>query len=151
MRFPSNIKVAVQRAMAVTNGVREGPAKAGPPSSASSSDISSAAMALATAATVGASTGLSPADASRPADAQEEEGNSAVPTSLQLFEEEANRKIAGGPTQIEVSRDESTGRFVLRVLDKATGTVLRQFPPETTLRVSEKLSELSGMLFADDA
>ena len=61
---------------------------------------------------------------------------------------QANEQISGGAQRIEVDRDERSGRFVMKVVDSATGQLLRQFPPESLLKVNERLEELSGMLLA---
>ncbi len=73
--------------------------------------------------------------------------------NLEMLEKKADAassEIAHIGGRIEVDRDEGTGRFVMRVLDKSSGDVIRQFPPETVLRVSERLNELSGMLIATE-
>lgn len=42
--------------------------------------------------------------------------------------------------------DDKTGDLVVRVLDKETGEVIRQIPPEEMLKLREKLEELTGVL-----
>jgi len=39
----------------------------------------------------------------------------------------------------------------MKVVDSESGRVVRQFPPESALKVSERLDELSGMLLAKEA
>ncbi|ROR01923.1 flagellar protein FlaG [Desulfosoma caldarium] len=41
---------------------------------------------------------------------------------------------------------DKTGDLVVRVLDKDTGEIIRQIPPEEMLRLREKLEELTGVL-----
>ncbi len=41
---------------------------------------------------------------------------------------------------------DKTGDLVVRVLDKDTGEVIRQIPPEEMLKLREKLEELTGVL-----
>jgi flagellar protein FlaG len=43
--------------------------------------------------------------------------------------------------------DESAHRIVVTIIDKETGEVIRQIPPESVLKQAEALKELSGMLF----
>jgi len=75
----------------------------------------------------------------------------AVPQSLDALVDKANQDINHGSNRIEVQKDVGSGRFVMRIVDKASGDVIRQYPPETVVRLSERLNELSGMLFATDA
>jgi len=65
--------------------------------------------------------------------------------------DKANQDINHGSNRIEVQKDVGSGRFVMRIVDKTSGEVIRQYPPETVVRLSERLNELSGMLFANDA
>ena len=63
----------------------------------------------------------------------------------------ASEQIAGGSHKIEIAIDEHSRRFVMKVIDADSGHVVRQFPPESILKVSERLDELSGMLLAKEA
>lgn len=48
--------------------------------------------------------------------------------------------------RLSFSLHDKTGDLVVRVLDKDTGEVIRQIPPEEMLRLREKLEELTGVL-----
>ena len=63
----------------------------------------------------------------------------------------ASQEIFGESQRVEVSRDSRSGRFVMSVVDSESGEVIRQFPPESIQKVSERLDELSGMLLAVEA
>jgi flagellar protein FlaG len=65
--------------------------------------------------------------------------------------ERVSAEISGGRHRIEVAMDGGTGRFVMKVVDSDSGLVVRQFPPESVLRVRERMDELSGMLLASEA
>ena len=58
---------------------------------------------------------------------------------LQEFMGEMNRSL-----QFQV--DEDSGRDVIKVLDKATGDVIKQYPSEEVLSLVSKLSETAGLL-----
>ena len=58
---------------------------------------------------------------------------------LQDFMGEMNRSL-----QFQV--DEDSGRDVIKVLDKATGDVIKQYPSEEVLSLVSKLSETAGLL-----
>jgi flagellar protein FlaG len=49
--------------------------------------------------------------------------------------------------QLSFSIREKTGDMVVRVLDRESGDVIRQLPPEDLLDLRDKLSELRGALF----
>lgn len=74
-----------------------------------------------------------------------------VEKTLQEQAVAASKEISGESQRVEVARDERSGRFVMRVVDSDSGQLLRQFPPESVLKVNERLDELSGMLLAVEA
>ncbi len=47
--------------------------------------------------------------------------------------------------------DDSTGKMVVRVTDRATGEVVRQIPTEEALRLAENLEEARSLLFKAQA
>jgi len=62
---------------------------------------------------------------------------------LQQFEKTANRMS----TQLSFSLDDKTGKTVIKVIDKETGDVIRQIPPEEALKLSAHMQEMVGILF----
>ena len=58
---------------------------------------------------------------------------------LQEFMGEMNRSL-----QFQV--DEDSGRDVIKVLDKDTGDIIKQYPSEEVLNMVSKLSETAGLL-----
>ncbi len=54
-------------------------------------------------------------------------------------------------TKLNFSINESTNDVVVRVLDKDTEEVIKQFPPEELLELQEKMQDLTGFLFNADA
>ncbi|MGO2331613.1 MAG: flagellar protein FlaG [Pseudoalteromonas nigrifaciens] len=58
---------------------------------------------------------------------------------LQGFMGEMNRSL-----QFQV--DEDSGRDVIKVLDKDTGDIIKQYPSEEVLNLVSKLSETAGLL-----
>ncbi len=53
-------------------------------------------------------------------------------------------------TKLNFSVDEGTNDIVVKVIDKDTDTVIRQFPPEAMLELQEKMQDLSGFLLSDN-
>jgi flagellar protein FlaG len=47
--------------------------------------------------------------------------------------------------------DEESRRIVVQIIDKQTGELIRQIPPETVLKQAEALKELSGLLYDQKA
>lgn len=62
-----------------------------------------------------------------------------VAQQLQDFMGEMNRSL-----QFQV--DEDSGRDVIKVLDKDTGDIIKQYPSEEVLNMVSKLSETAGLL-----
>ncbi|WP_213608822.1 flagellar protein FlaG [Pseudoalteromonas sp.] len=62
-----------------------------------------------------------------------------VAQQLQEFMGEMNRSL-----QFQV--DEDSGRDVIKVLDKNTGDIIKQYPSEEVLNMVSKLSETAGLL-----
>jgi|SaaInl4_150m_RNA_FD_contig_31_508939_length_1500_multi_7_in_0_out_0_1 uncharacterized FlaG/YvyC family protein len=63
--------------------------------------------------------------------------------------EAANQAIAHMNHKVEIERDESTNRFVMRLVDEG-GELIRQYPSEEFLAMAERLGQLRGMLFASE-
>lgn len=54
-------------------------------------------------------------------------------------------------TKVSFDVDEDTGRSVVRVLNKETGEVIRQVPPEELLTLMARMRQLSGLIFSEEA
>lgn len=48
-------------------------------------------------------------------------------------------------TRLVINKDDSTGDFVYQTLDKDTGEVIRQFPPETIAEMLSNIREVEGL------
>jgi len=53
-------------------------------------------------------------------------------------------------TKVSFYVDEETGRSVVRVLNKETGEVIRQVPPEELLTLVARMRQLSGLIFSQE-
>jgi flagellar protein FlaG len=51
---------------------------------------------------------------------------------------------------IQFNIDESTHDVVVSVVDKESGEVIRQLPPESLLRLREHMTELSGLIVEEN-
>lgn len=54
-------------------------------------------------------------------------------------------------SELDFSVDEETERLVVKLLDKSTGEILRQIPPEEILHIAKMLDKLQGLLYDDRA
>jgi len=61
----------------------------------------------------------------------------------------ANDSLSTSDHHVQIEKHEGTGRFVMKLVD-GNGEVVRQYPSEDFLNVSERLGELRGMLFASE-
>lgn len=60
--------------------------------------------------------------------------------------ERANKELQGRTTSFEFSIHEKTKQIMVKVLDKDTGEVIREIPPEKTLDMVAKLWEMAGIM-----
>jgi len=61
--------------------------------------------------------------------------------------ERAIREMTGPETALEVKIHESTRSVVMRVMNRETGELIREVPPERTLDIVYKMMEIAGLLF----
>lgn len=75
----------------------------------------------------------------------------AKPTDQQVQKavHELQKAIAPLAAELKFSVDEDTGRTVVKVLDTATGKVLKQFPSEEILQVSKSIEKFRLGLLVD--
>lgn len=53
--------------------------------------------------------------------------------------------------EVGITLDKETKEPIIRITEKDSGRVVREFPPEETRRLSEKLSQIRGLLIDKDA
>ena len=49
--------------------------------------------------------------------------------------------------ELKFNKDEETGQTYIKIVDKETGDVIREIPPEEVRKLAEKLDEMVGILF----
>ena len=59
--------------------------------------------------------------------------------------------LHASPVDVKFSIDAETNRVVTRVVDRENGDVIRQFPSEEVLRISQALEKLQGLLMHQTA
>lgn len=92
-------------------------------------------------------------DIKTPANAQElnkmeKQGASVTVGEEQLVRniEKAVKALQGPTTTLEVSIHEKTHAIMVKVLNKDTGELIREIPPEKTLDLVAKMMELAGII-----
>jgi flagellar protein FlaG len=60
--------------------------------------------------------------------------------------ERALKAMQGPETSFEMSVHEATNAVMIKVLNKETGEVIREVPPERTLDIVAKFMEINGLL-----
>ena len=68
----------------------------------------------------------------------------AVVDQLKSFVKEAQRSL-------DFSVDDSSGKFIVKVMDGDSGKLIRQIPSEELLRLSERLEDMRSLLFKAEA
>jgi flagellar protein FlaG len=74
-----------------------------------------------------------------------------APAALDAAVETANRAMGGLAHSLEFSIDQESGKSVVRVVNKETGQVIRQFPTEEMLSIAHAIDRLQGLLINQTA
>jgi flagellar protein FlaG len=61
-----------------------------------------------------------------------------------------DRAQARAEHHVGISLDEKTNEPIIRITEKDSGRLVREIPPEETRRLSEKLSQIRGLLIDKD-
>ena len=65
--------------------------------------------------------------------------------------EKLNEKMKLFNSSLRVEIDKDTGIQVVKIIDNETKEVIRQLPPETTLKIAKYIDEITGLLFEKKA
>lgn len=71
--------------------------------------------------------------------------------TLKDASEQLNEVVRIFQKDLSFSVDETTDRLVVKVIDRVTGEVIRQVPPETMLEALGKIHEMLGLLLDEHA
>ena len=70
----------------------------------------------------------------------------AAPDRLKKMIDEMNKKINNSNSEAVFGIHEDTNRIMIKILDKDTKEVIKEFPPEKTLDMIAKIWEMAGIL-----
>ena len=73
-------------------------------------------------------------------------GSQTTPEQLKKMLEEMNKKINNSNEVAMFGIHEETNRVMIKIMDKDTKEVIKEFPPEKTLDMIAKLWEMAGIL-----
>jgi flagellar protein FlaG len=59
---------------------------------------------------------------------------------------EANKQLLGVNTELHYRVHEKTNQIMVKIVDKESGDIIREVPPEKTLDLFAKILELAGLL-----
>lgn len=84
-------------------------------------------------------------EASQPRKAIEKEVRSAEEIKKDL--DVINAQMKNMNRSIQFTVDDSSHDIVVRVVDRDSGEVIRELPPESVIRLREHMTEVSGLIF----
>jgi flagellar protein FlaG len=90
------------------------------------------------------------APAGGPAD-KAQDGALAAPEALENAVREINASMADQSVGVRFEVDEDTDRLVVKVVDRASGELIRQIPSEEVLRIAKLLGKVPGVLMSENA
>lgn len=74
-----------------------------------------------------------------------------APGSLESAVKHINENLLGQSVDVRFEMDDDADRMVVRVVDRASGDVIRQIPSEVVLRIAKVLGKISGALVDQSA
>ena len=93
--------------------------------------------------------GRTPAAGANPATAgatAQDAVDEATPAQLESAVHEVNAALALREVGLRFEVDKDTDKVIVKVVDRATGEVIRQIPNEEVVRIARLMSEGSGLL-----
>jgi flagellar protein FlaG len=83
--------------------------------------------------------------------AAETQARAADPEAVKEAVKAANDAVKAIKSELDFRVDEDTGKTVVRVVEKQTGTLIRQIPSEEMLEIAKALDRLQGLLVRNSA
>ncbi|GAB6886700.1 hypothetical protein JCM13304A_01980 [Desulfothermus okinawensis JCM 13304] len=65
---------------------------------------------------------------------------------LKKIKDATNEVLAQIGIQLDFELDKNLGKVIVKVINKETGKVIRQIPPEEMLKIAKRMEEMSGVL-----
>ncbi len=77
-------------------------------------------------------------------DVQKQDDTDLSNDVLQVFKEEFDLI---NNVELKFNKDDETGQTYIKIVDKESGDIIREIPPEEVRKLAEKLDEMVGILF----
>ena len=85
------------------------------------------------------------------ANVTETEARASDPQAVKDAVAAANEAMKSIKSELDFSVDDETGKTIVRVIDKQTGTLIRQMPSREMLEIAKALDRLQGLLVSNSA
>ena len=85
------------------------------------------------------------------ASAVDTQSRAADPQAVKEAVAAANEAVKSIKSEIDFRIDEDSGKTIVRVIDKQTGTLIRQMPSKEMLEIAKALDRLQGLLVSNSA
>ena len=82
-----------------------------------------------------------------PVEAPKPVSTAEIVARLEEIAAKANASFRHSETHLQFEVGSSTGRIIVRIIDTETEEIIRTIPPEELVRISDRLSQLRGLLF----
>ena len=82
---------------------------------------------------------------------QAQDSTPAAPEALDDAVREINASMADQSIGVRFEVDDDTDRLVVKVVDRASGELIRQIPSEEVLRIAKLLGKVPGVLMSQNA
>lgn len=99
-----------------------------------------------------------PQTASKPDPVVSTVAPAATPEARRASESDVNDAVgklndfaAANASALNFSRDKETGQTIVKVVDTATDTVIRQIPTEEAVAIAKSIDKMQGLLIKDKA
>jgi uncharacterized FlaG/YvyC family protein len=100
-------------------------------------------------AAVVAKAGVQKPETARPEMTRAVKPSEITKTDVEQMVESLKDLTATLQTSLNFSVDEGTNNIVVKVIDRNTDKVIKQIPPESLLKLQEKMQDLTGFLLSD--
>jgi len=75
----------------------------------------------------------------------------AAPTQVAEAVREINASLLSRSVGLQFEMDEDTDKIIVKVVDRASGEVIRQIPSEEVVRIAKVLGKAPGLLVSQEA
>ena len=90
-----------------------------------------------------------PAQRQQAAPAESDHANARKAEAVESAMREVSPPVMGQNERLSIQRDNATGTFIYRSIDRETGEVVRQWPVESMLQFKAYLRQVEGVLVDD--